>query len=186
MTCTRLTASQFPSCVAELGSLLADVVRGGSSLGFLHDLTPDEAAAWWRDSVGPPLERGTHALWVAMDTDTGRCVGTVSLAFTDKPNGRHRAELIKLMVSGSTRGTGLGRTLLETAERAAAEAGVTLLVLDTETGSPAENFYRKAGWHEVGVIPDYAADPAGALQPTTLFYKRLRAPAPAPGGGVQE
>lgn len=177
LTCIRLEPSEFPSYVDELGSLLADVVQGGSSLGFLHGLTPYEAATWWRDYVGPSVERGSTAVWVVIDTEGTaagtRCVGTISLAFTEKPNGRHRAEVVKLMVHGSTRGTGLGRTLLATAERAAAEAGVTLLVLDTETGSPAENFYRKAGWDEVGVIPDYAADPAGVLHPTTLFCKRL-------------
>ncbi|MET8469194.1 GNAT family N-acetyltransferase [Streptomyces sp. NPDC006422] len=176
LTCTRLTPAEFPAYVDELGSLLADVVQGGSSLGFLHGLTPSEAADWWRAYVGPSVEHGSTAVWVATDTDgaSRRCVGTISLAFTEKPNGRHRAEVVKLMVHGSARGTGLGRTLLTTAERAAAEAGITLLVLDTETGSPAENFYRKAGWDEVGVIPDYAADPAGVLRPTTLFHKRLR------------
>lgn len=177
LTCTRLTPAEFPAHVDELGALLADVVQGGSSLGFLHGLTPGEATAWWRAYVGPSVEDGSMAVWVAKDTDADaphRCVGTISLAFTEKPNGRHRAEVVKLMVHGSARGTGLGRTLLATAERAAAEAGITLLVLDTETGSPAENFYRKAGWEEVGVIPDYAADPAGVLRPTTLFHKRLR------------
>ncbi|MFI5659855.1 GNAT family N-acetyltransferase [Streptomyces sp. NPDC051684] len=185
--CTRLAPAEFFSCVDELGALLADVVQGGSSLGFLRGLTPDEAATWWRDSVGPSVERGGTAVWAATDMDeTGRarCVGTVSLAFADKPNGRHRAEVIKLMVHDSARGTGLGRTLLATAERAAAEAGVTLLVLDTETGSPAENFYRKAGWDEVGVIPDYAADPSGVLHPTTLFCKRLEPLVPV--GDCQE
>lgn len=187
ITCTRLAPAEFPAYVDALGALLADVVQGGSSLGFLHGLTPDEAATWWRDCVGPSVERGGTAVWVALDTDeAGRshCIGTISLAFTEKPNGRHRAEVVKLMVHGGTRGTGLGRTLLATAERAAAEAGVTLLVLDTETGSPAESFYRKAGWGEVGVIPDYAADPAGVLHPTTLFCKRL-APL-VPVGDCQE
>ena len=187
LTCTRLAPSEFPSYVDELGTLLADVVQGGSSLGFLHGLTPCEATAWWRDHVGPSVESGSTALWVATDTEgpaPARCVGTISLAFTEKPNGRHRAEVVKLMVHADTRGTGLGRTLLATAERAAAEAGVTLLVLDTETGSPAESFYRKAGWDEVGVIPDYAADPAGVLRPTTLFRKRLEPLVPV--GDCQE
>jgi GNAT superfamily N-acetyltransferase len=99
--------------------------------------------------------------------------GTVSLAFPDKANSRHRAELVKLMVHRAARGRGLGRDLLATAERAAAEAGITLLHLDTETGSPAETLYRSAGWTRVGAIPDYAATPAGDLHPTTIYYKRV-------------
>ncbi|GAA2898638.1 hypothetical protein GCM10010524_33400 [Streptomyces mexicanus] len=102
-----------------------------------------------------------------------RVTGTVSLAYPDKPNSRHRAELVKLMVHPRARGQGLGRRLLTTAEDAAATAGVTLLHLDTETGSPAEHLYRTAGWTRAGVIPDYAASPLGELRPTTLFFKRL-------------
>ncbi|TXS34783.1 N-acetyltransferase, partial [Streptomyces sp. OR43] len=51
--------------------------------------------------------------------------------------------------------------------------GVTLLVLDTESGSPAEWLYRSAGWTECGSVPDYAADPAGVLKPTTFYYKAV-------------
>ncbi|MDN5383896.1 hypothetical protein QEP66_17740 [Streptomyces sp. LB8] len=56
---------------------------------------------------------------------------------------------------------------------AAAAAGVALLHLDTETGSPAEHLYRSAGWIRAGVIPDHAADPGGTRRPTTLSCKRL-------------
>ncbi|MEV5610854.1 GNAT family N-acetyltransferase [Streptomyces sp. NPDC052225] len=170
MVVVRLTLDQFLSCVSDLGELLADVVAGGSSLGFLSGLTAADATTWWRERA-PAVDRGGLAVWVARD-GAGRCVGTVSLAFTDWSNGTHRAEVVKLMVHEKARGQGLGRTLLATAERAAADAGITLLVLDTETGSPAEPLYRTAGWTEVGVIPDYALDPSGVPRPTTLFYKR--------------
>ncbi|MFE2043827.1 GNAT family N-acetyltransferase [Streptomyces sp. NPDC059477] len=103
----------------------------------------------------------------------GRVVGTVSLAFPGKPNSRHRAELVKLMVHRDARGRGLGRRLLTTAEEAAAASGVTLLHLDTETDSGAERLYGSAGWTRIGAIPDYAADPQGVPRPTSIYYKRL-------------
>ncbi|MFF3503944.1 GNAT family N-acetyltransferase [Streptomyces sp. NPDC003247] len=153
-----------------LTDLLIDTVDGGASIGFLAPLGHAEAAAWWQGrAVG--VEAGRLAVWAAHDG--GRVVGTVSLDFPDKPNSRHRAELVKLMVHRDARGRGLGRALLATAERAARAAGITLLHLDTETDSPAEHLYRTAGWTRAGVIPDYAADPAGALRPTTLYYKHL-------------
>ncbi|WP_181807842.1 GNAT family N-acetyltransferase, partial [Streptomyces shenzhenensis] len=86
-------------------------------------------------------------------------------------------ELVKLMVHRDARGRGVARGLLAVAEEAAAAAGITLLHLDTETDSPAERLYRSAGWTRAGVIPDYAADPSGVLRPTTLYYKRVAAPA---------
>ncbi|MFI6877017.1 GNAT family N-acetyltransferase [Streptomyces sp. NPDC050400] len=173
----RLTPDQFPAHVEGLGELLAHIVEGGGSLGFLSGLTAAGAADWWRART-PAVESGDLVVWVALD-EAGRCVGTVSLGLNHWPNGSHRAEVLKLMVHGSARGQGVARTLLATLERAAAEAGISLLVLDTETGCPAETLYRKTGWEEAGVIPDYASDPAGVLRPTTLFYKRPGAQAPS-------
>ncbi|MGW7823126.1 GNAT family N-acetyltransferase [Streptomyces puniciscabiei] len=171
----RWNAAQVRRRAGELADLLTDTVAGGASVGFLAALTHEEAAAWWRERA-EATAAGRLAVWAVLD-GTGRPAGTVSLAYPDKPNSRHRAELVKLMVHRSARGRGLGRRLLTTAEEAAAAAGITLLHLDTETGSPAEQLYRSAGWTRAGVIPDYAESPGGELRPTTLYYKRLEPPA---------
>ncbi|MEU3525793.1 GNAT family N-acetyltransferase [Streptomyces sp. NPDC038707] len=154
-----------------LAALLTDTVASGASVGFLAPLGHPEAVAWWRERADA-VAAGRLAVWAAVAAPD-RVTGTVSLDFPDKPNSRHRAELVKLMVHRSARGQGLGRRLLTTAERAAAADGRTLLHLDTETGSPAERLYRSAGWTVAGTIPGYAASPAGELRPTTLYYKRL-------------
>nr|WP_206328069.1 GNAT family N-acetyltransferase [Streptomyces sp. S3(2020)] len=154
---------------------MVDTVAGGASIGFLGPLDHTEATAWWKERAAG-VAAGSFAIWAAHDG--ARVVGTVGLAFPDKPNSRHRAELVKLMVHRDARGRGLGRRLLTTAEEAAAAAGVTLLHLDTETDSPAEHLYTTAGWTRAGVIPDYAADPDGVLRPTTLYFKHLGAAAP--------
>ncbi|MFH0178859.1 GNAT family N-acetyltransferase [Streptomyces cacaoi] len=170
MTVTRLDAPRLRARVAELADLLIDAVDDGASLGFLAPLDRAAAEAWWEERA-EGVAAGRLAVWAAQDGD--RVVGTVGLAFPDKPNSRHRAELVKLVVHRDARGKGLGRTLLTAAEESAVAAGVTLLHLDTETDSPAEHLYRTAGWTRAGVIPDYAASPAGVLRPTTLYYKHV-------------
>ncbi|WP_327720780.1 GNAT family N-acetyltransferase [Streptomyces sp. NBC_00490] len=175
MNVTRLDASEVLDRLDALAGLMADTVDGGASIGFLGPLDHAEATAWWKERAAG-VAAGSLAIWAAHDGE--RVLGTVSLAFPDKPNSRHRAELVKLMVHRDARGRGLGRRLLTTAEEAAVAAGVTLLHLDTETDSPAEHLYRRAGWTRAGVIPDYAADPAGVLRPTTLYFKQLGAAAP--------
>lgn len=170
MTHLRLTADQLLSAAGELAQLMTDTVDGGASIGFLAPLDRTTAADWWRGRAAA-LSDGSLAVWAAYED--GRIVGTVSLVLADKPNSRHRAEVVKLMVHRDGRGRGLGRELLATAESAAAEAGETLLSLDTETGSPAESLYRSAGWTRAGVIPDYARTPSGELRPTTIFYKHV-------------
>lgn len=175
MSVTRLDESEVLDRLEALADLMVDTVAGGASIGFLGPLDHTEATAWWKERAAG-VAAGSLAVWAAHDGE--RLVGTVSLAFPDKPNSRHRAELVKLMVHRDARGRGLGRRLLTTAEKAAAASGVTLLHLDTETDSPAEHLYTRAGWTRAGVIPDYAADPAGVLRPTTLYFKRLGATPP--------
>jgi GNAT superfamily N-acetyltransferase len=165
---------QLLHLAAELADVLTGTVNGGASVGFLAPLSRAEALAWWEGRAAD-VAAGRLAVWAACDRE--RVLGTVSLAFPDKANSRHRAELVKLMVHPEARGRGLGRRLLATAEAAAAAAGVTLLHLDTETGSPAEHLYQSSGWTSVGAIPDYAADPGGVLRPTTIYYKRIPATA---------
>ncbi|MEU3860778.1 GNAT family N-acetyltransferase [Streptomyces sp. NPDC028722] len=171
MRLERWDGARVRERAADLAALLTDTVASGASVGFLAPLGHAEAVAWWRERADA-TEAGHIAVWAAVDP-ADRVAGTVGLAFPGKPNSRHRAELVKLMVHRSARGRGLGRRLLAIAEDAAVAGGITLLHLDTETGSAAEELYRSAGWTVAGIIPDYAAAPAGGLRPTTLYYKRL-------------
>ncbi|RPF37896.1 GNAT family N-acetyltransferase [Streptomyces sp. TLI_185] len=170
MIVNQLDCDELHARVDALADLLVDTVDGGASIGFLAPLDRAAALTWWKERAAA-VAAGQLAVWAARDGE--RVVGTVSLAFPDKPNSRHRAELVKLMVHRDARGQGLGRTLLTTAEEAAAAAGLTLLHLDTETDSLAEHLYRAAGWTRIGAIPDYAAAPDGVLRPTSIYFKKL-------------
>ncbi|MBB4984510.1 MULTISPECIES: GNAT family N-acetyltransferase [Streptomyces] len=156
---------------AGLAALLVDAVDGGASVGFLAPLETAEAADWW-SGVAEEAERGVRDVWAAHGPD-GSLTGVVTLVRAGTANGRHRGEISRLLVHRSARGRGLGRRLLATAEAHAAATGLGLLVLDTQTDSPAERLYRGAGWSVAGTIPDFAADPAGVLRATTLYYKQV-------------
>ena len=166
----RLSAEDLLAASGQFADLLVDVVDGGASLGFLAPLAAADAAAWW-ESLAPAVDDGQLRVWAAREG--GRVVGTVSLRPEFKANGRHRAEVTKLMVHRDARGRGVARRLLAEIESAAADAGFTLLVLDTQTGSPAERLYRAGGWTRAGIVPDYASDPVGVLHPTTIYFKAL-------------
>jgi GNAT superfamily N-acetyltransferase len=166
----RLSPDGFADAVPGLACLLADAVAGGASLGFLAPFGLDEAAGWWRSQEGAVAD-GSLVVWTCGAAE--RIDGTVSLSFDRTQNGRHRAHVGKLIVHRNARGRGLGRALLGTAERAAAAAGSTLLMLDTETGSPAEQLYRTAGWTCYGVVPRYAFNAGGALRDCSFFHKEV-------------
>ncbi|WP_232734124.1 GNAT family N-acetyltransferase [Kitasatospora sp. CB02891] len=166
-----LAADHLRARSEALADLLLDAVDDGASVGFLAGTGRDEAAAWWR-TLHPSVADGSRLLWTASDPD-GRLLGTVALVRETRPNGTHRAEVSKLLVHRDARGAGLGRRLLTTAEQAARDAGATLLLLDTQTGSAAEHLYRGAGWTAFGTVPGHAATPDGVLADTTYYYKQL-------------
>jgi len=165
----ELDAVGARTCITELAELLIDCVDGGASLGFPSPLGYDVAVGYWRDAADS-VESGRAVLLVAGDP----IVGTVQLHSSTYPNGRHRAEVAKLLVHSSARNQGLGTRLMEAVEREAVSRGKTLLILDTQTGSGAEYLYRKLGWERAGVIPDFAFTPFGQLASSTFFFKRVR------------
>jgi len=168
MTIERLSAAQARAVLPELAEVLQDAVHNGASVSFLPPLELEEAARFW-EKVVQGIENGTRVLLVARKN---RLVGTVMLEFATMPNGLHRAEVQKLLVHTSARRQGIAQKLLGKMEKAAREAGKTLLVLDTCRGYEAERLYRRLGWREVGVIPKFAKEPQGYCD-TVIFYKPL-------------
>lgn len=150
-----------------LVDLLADAVDGGASVGFLSDISPAEGAEFWR------AVRDTPGATLLVLESNEAIVGSVVLARCTKANGRHRAEIQKLLVHRDHRGQGLSRRLMDAAEGLARREGLRLLHLDTLEGSAAASIYPRLGWTRSGIIPEFAATPDGAIHPTVIFYKRL-------------
>ena len=156
--------------LSRLADVLVDCVQGGASVGWVKAPTKEQATAWWSAFLADP----DHRTWVGRD-DSGRIVATASLALTSKANGTHRAEVVKLLVHRQARGNKFAPGLMATIERFAKAERLSLLTLDTETGSLAESLYRRWGWSEVGAVPGFAKVAGGALVSTTIFYKQLGA-----------
>jgi GNAT superfamily N-acetyltransferase len=148
----------------DLALVLLDAIDAGASVSFMADLTFDQAKEWWRNNSAT-----IHL--VARDEEG--IVGTVELHRAWPPNQPHRADVAKLLVHRRARRKGVGAALMREIEARARAAGFTLLVLDTKRGDAAETLYRRGGWVEVGVIPNYALNPDGTSCDTVVFYKAL-------------
>jgi len=155
----------------ELVDILVDCVEGGASVGFLPPLAPTEAADYWR-TVADAITEGSRVLLVA-GPPGGPAVGTVQLDLAMRANGRHRAEVVRLLVHRRARRGGLGRALMVAVEAEARRRARTTLVLDTREGDPSEVLYRSLGWQRAGVIPRYARSASGALDGSAFYYKLL-------------
>jgi len=177
MEILKLTPEEIRRRQPELEALLADSVEHGASIGFTLPLSADEVGAYWR-KVCDDVAAGTRLLLAAVD-EGGRIAGSAQLALETRANGRHRAEVQKVMVFAAGRERGTGAALMRRLEDEARNLGRTLLHLDTSVGSGgAGRFYEKLEYTCAGGIPDFAADPDGTLKPNAIYFKRLAAAAP--------
>jgi ribosomal protein S18 acetylase RimI-like enzyme len=166
-----LNARQAAPYLDALTDLLLDAVQSGASVGFLQPLGASEARAYWEGALSA-LSSGERVLLVALEGDG--VLGSVQLGLVGWPSQRHRAEVMKLLVSTAARRRGVGSALMRSAESEALGRGRTLLVLDTRRGDDAERLYAKLGYETAGVIPRYAASPSGgSLDDVVYMYREL-------------
>ncbi|ACB74430.1 GNAT family N-acetyltransferase [Opitutus terrae] len=153
MKIEALSAETATGLLPDLAVVLMDAVRNGASVGFLEPLGMEEASAYWRRVIAE-IPAGLRVLFGAFDGD-GRLVGTAQLALDGRANGRHRAEVQKVLVRSSARRHGVGAQLMSRIEAEAVHRGRRLLFLDTSTGpGGATDFYAALGYTFVGGIPE--------------------------------
>lgn len=150
----KLTAEQ----VESLCDLLRDGVESGASIGYLLPLAQADVESYWRGVI-EEVRQGIKILLVARQN--GEVAGSVQLELATRPNGRHRAEVQKLMVHTRFWRRGIGVKLMKA------------LVLDTRRGDSAEPLYVKLGYIPFGIVPDFALGTDGVLSDTVFFYKKL-------------
>lgn len=169
---TRVFSAE--ALVAHLDSLsavLTDCVNSGASVSFMLPFDEAKARSFWH-GVAQSAARDERVVMVAEDAN-GRIVGTVQLIIDQPENQPHRADVAKLLVHQDARRAGVARELMTLLENEARKRGKTVLVLDTATGSGAEQFYLRCEWQRVGEIPRYALNPDGSYCSTTYFFKQL-------------
>lgn len=171
-----LSGDDVAALLPGLTALLVATVADGASIGFHAPLAEAEAERYWR-GVQAGVREGGRVLVGAFDA-AGTLLGAGQLALESRPNGRHRAEVQKLVVAPAARRRGVARSIMQALERAALADGRTLLVLDTREGDPAAELYRALGWEMAGRVPGYVLEQDGTTSATLIFYRALDA---APG-----
>jgi GNAT superfamily N-acetyltransferase len=153
-----------------LSEILFDCVEGGASVSFMWPFGEEQARLYWAGVIAALMENHLR-LYVAVVK--GRIGGTVQLWLDSPCNQRHRGDIRKMLVHRSFRRLGVAKSLMSHAEAQARLLGLSLLTLDTVTGSPAEQLYDSLAWRRAGVIPQYAKWPDGRFCDATIFFKDL-------------
>lgn len=167
-----LSPAETHASVPALAAILVDCVDGGASVSFMAPLSVEKARAFWQ-GVAEGVAAGDRILFTATDDRSGEMLGTVQVILRQPENQPHRADVAKMLVLRKARRHGLGARLMRAAEAGAREAGKTLLVLDTVSGTDAARLYERLGWIRVGEVPGYALWPDGRPCPTTFYYRLL-------------
>ncbi len=152
---------------AELARLLIDAVEGGASIGFVRPPERAEAEMYWQGVIAA-IRDGRRHLLAALADD--RVIGGVQLELEVRANGRHRAEITKLMVLRGHRRQGVARRLMQATLDLARAEGRSLLLLDVRAGDPAVALYRALGFMKYGELPRYAQSPDGNFAATSFDY----------------
>ncbi len=165
----EVRAPDLELSLEHLCAVMTNCVNEGASIGYLTPFDLNDARTFWV-FVQTTLESGARRMLVA---EEGGCIiGTIQIGLDMPPNGRHRADIMKLMVDPTARKQGIGKALMLAAEAIADEENRTLLVLDT-AGDEAERLYKALGWTVTGKVPNYACSTSGVLEATTIMWKVL-------------
>jgi acetyltransferase len=151
--------------IRALARLHDEAMAAGMALGATSTTDLEELH-------GTALADGARVVLVAERDD--EVVGMAHLVPSAAANAPHRAEVQRVAVAASARGTGVGRQLMEAVEEAALERDLSLLWLTTHDASDACAFYEAVGYTKLGVMPDYSLRPDGTLWPGAFYYKVLR------------
>ena len=111
---------------------------------------------------------------VVVAEDDGEVVAMAHIVPSGAANAPHRAEVQRVAVAESVRGSGVGRSLFAELERVSVEHGLTLLWLTTHADSDACAFYEAVGYTKLGVMDGYSFRPDGTLSPAAFYFKELR------------
>lgn len=172
----KLNAEEAHLVLSELGDVLQSCVKDGASVGFTDPADRLSIDNFWKDKI---YSLASHDCELLVARDNGVLAGTVIINYCGMPNGRHRAEISKLLVHPQSRRQGIARQLMSQAENMAWGKGISLLVLDTRTGDVASELYRSLGWQTAGTIPFYAQSIDNRFHSTTFMYKVKRESIPS-------
>jgi GNAT superfamily N-acetyltransferase len=175
-TLVDASAQTFDAALPALVDLLQACVAGGASIGWptrrRRTPRPPSGAA-----ASDAALQGERRFWLALADAADPASGARqhAAALAGMPNGRHRADVMKVMVHPRARRQGLAEG--PDAPRRGARpwrTGRWLLVLDTLAGSDAERLYARLGYQLCGRIPDYAELGDGRTAATTVMYRKLQ------------
>lgn len=134
---------------------------------------PHFREAWTRRQVEDSLL--TPSTYMLLANDAGDPCAEIERAcgFVLARQAADEIELLLIAVRSDYRGRGLGRKLLDRFIESAKERDAAKVFLEMRANNPAEKFYRKAGFEQIGTRRDYYRTVLGTPIDALTFAKTL-------------
>jgi acetyltransferase len=171
MRCRRVGPQEADAIAPALAALHEDAFRAGMALGMLESIGREPLERSYREVVAALDERERLLLVAERE---GQILGMAQIARSGALNADHRAEVQRVAVADTARGSGIGRQLMAALEEVAGRCSISLLWLTTHEGTAACAFYESLGYRKLGVMPSYSRRPDGTLWPGAFYFKELR------------
>ncbi|KAH8735771.1 acyl-CoA N-acyltransferase [Ilyonectria robusta] len=180
-TVALFSPAQHGHLIPYLAAIHASCITHDRTIAtFLPPLSHEKLLAWWKERIAE-VNDGKRLIFILLNESEpgtrakgGEVMGVVMLSMPYSETGPFRGFVEKLLVHKNFRGRGGARALLGSLEIEAVKRGRSMLLLDTESGSAAEEVFKKFGYVELGRIPNYGLSPARELKDGTFFYKQLQ------------
>ena len=152
--------------VKQYMNLTNEVIKKTHSIGFIDGLTFDTAKKFLEDTLSKPR---TALLLVFEDR---RLIATGYLEDSGYPSTQHYGKISKVMVDPKFQGKSIGKKIMVELENRARELGYTHMLVSTWDIDYIVKFYKKCGYTQVGVIPEFVKY-KGEFHDSHNFTKKL-------------
>ncbi|KAK3353604.1 hypothetical protein B0T25DRAFT_217640 [Lasiosphaeria hispida] len=171
---------QHSHLIPYIAALHASCITVDHMVGpFLPPLTNEKLLPWWKERIAE-VNQGTRVIVLLLpETAPGKkppgpdLRGLAMLKLSETETGSFRGYIDAVLVNQKYRRQGGAKALVSALEYEAAKRGRTLLLVDTETDSVAEEAFRKFGYVEIGKVPHFSRVLSNDKKGETFFYKDL-------------
>ncbi|MBN2423276.1 GNAT family N-acetyltransferase [Candidatus Woesearchaeota archaeon] len=152
--------------IEQYMNLTNEVIKKIHSIGFIKDLDFKATKKFLKSKISKPKS----ALLLLFDK--GRIIATGYIGPSGHDTTQHYAQISKVMVDPKVQGKGYGKKIMAELERKAKEIGYSHILIDTWNVDYIVRFYKKCGYRQVGIIPDFVKY-KGEFHDSYLFAKKL-------------
>jgi ribosomal protein S18 acetylase RimI-like enzyme len=150
--------------ITQYMNLTNKVIKGVHSIGFINGLDSTSSKDFLQS-----IKARSAVLFVY---EKNKLIASGYLENSGYLTTQHYGKISKVMVDPEYQGKGIGKVIMEKLEEKAKELGYTHIFVSTWDVDYIIKFYKKCGYKQVGIIPEFVKY-KGKYHDSHNFFKKL-------------